>query len=538
MSVTRQPCASREYSARIRAPRSAGGRAAGARRAQPRGGRRKLAINRRRAKTERRCRQASSAGKGRGCALPPTVAARWSDGARCADRREDSVARLEDSLLSPLPPLDPCKPFERPAPFLSPPLPSSPAADVAMENPEAPSTPKRGADETSYILEGQRLNQQSDDEKYQTSLPLASFNYINSIIGSGVIGIPYAFQQAGFGMGLLLLFGVALITDYSLILMVRSGHLSGAFSYQGLMQAAFGKPGFVLLSILQFTYPFIAMVSYNVVVGDTITKVLTRMTGVEADSLLARREFVVALATIFITIPLCLYRDIAKLSKVSFLSLVFITFMCHHNTFLVYDSIENANQQQWNIVTHASVLTSCCVTVMFGIAGYATFTGYSQGDLLENYCPYDDLMNISRAAFSITILLTYPIECFVTREVIENTFFSSRENEEQSPTYQHVAITLTLVLTTYFISMTTDCLGVVLELNGVLAAVPLAYVLPALSYVKLEEGSLLSAKKLPALLLGLFGMVVAILGLVMLATNYDRIDTCSHETMNYCTNIT
>ncbi|KAK7867405.1 hypothetical protein R5R35_003834 [Gryllus longicercus] len=475
-----------------------------------------------------------------------------------------------------------------------------------MENPEAPSTPKRGADETSYILEGQRLNQQgrsriassdggftpeeeqtsdtkqlvmSDDEKYQTSLPLASFNYINSIIGSGVIGIPYAFQQAGFGMGLLLLFGVALITDYSLILMVRSGHLSGAFSYQGLMQAAFGKPGFVLLSILQFTYPFIAMVSYNVVVGDTITKVLTRMTGVEADSLLARREFVVALATIFITIPLCLYRDIAKLSKVSFLSLVFISFilvtifirmatlhdvvpstpdawqfankgiipaigimafafMCHHNTFLVYDSIENANQQQWNIVTHASVLTSCCVTVMFGIAGYATFTGYSQGDLLENYCPYDDLMNISRAAFSITILLTYPIECFVTREVIENTFFSSRENEEQSPTYQHVAITLTLVLTTYFISMTTDCLGVVLELNGVLAAVPLAYVLPALSYVKLEEGSLLSAKKLPALLLGLFGMVVAILGLVMLATNYDRIDTCSHETMNYCTNIT
>lgn len=56
-----------------------------------------------------------------------------------------------------------------------------------------------------------------------SSLPQASFNYINSIVGSGVIGIPYAFHRAGFGLGLLLLILVAYITDYSLILMVSTG---------------------------------------------------------------------------------------------------------------------------------------------------------------------------------------------------------------------------------------------------------------------------------------------------------------------------
>lgn len=56
-----------------------------------------------------------------------------------------------------------------------------------------------------------------------SSLPQASFNYINSIVGSGVIGIPYAFHRAGFGLGLLLLILVAYITDYSLILMVSIG---------------------------------------------------------------------------------------------------------------------------------------------------------------------------------------------------------------------------------------------------------------------------------------------------------------------------
>lgn len=58
-----------------------------------------------------------------------------------------------------------------------------------------------------------------------SSLPQAAFNYINSIVGSGVIGIPYAFHKAGFGLGLLLLVFVAVITDYSLILMVSDGWL-------------------------------------------------------------------------------------------------------------------------------------------------------------------------------------------------------------------------------------------------------------------------------------------------------------------------
>lgn len=39
------------------------------------------------------------------------------------------------------------------------------------------------------------------------------------------------------------------------------------------------------------------------------------------------------------------------------------------------------------------------------------------GDLLENYCWNDDLMNFGRVLFSVSILLTFPIECFVSREV-------------------------------------------------------------------------------------------------------------------------
>ncbi|XP_011499111.1 PREDICTED: putative sodium-coupled neutral amino acid transporter 11 [Ceratosolen solmsi marchali] len=444
--------------------------------------------------------------------------------------------------------------------------------------------PKKTMNEKSYILDSRKPfeDEDEDDSGKFTSLPLASFNFINSIIGSGVIGIPYALHQAGFGLGIALLIIVAVLTDYSLILMVRSGHLCGEMSYQGLMRASFGRPGFYILTALQFVYPFIAMVSYNVVVGDTVTKVLIRVTGLGKDNFIVKREFVIFLATLLVVIPLCLYRNVARLAKISFLSLVCVgfillaifirmdsmssivpshpdswrfgnlagiipsvgimafAFMCHHNTFLIYGSIERATQEKWDVVTHWSLFTSFLIAAAFGIAGYATFTGYVQGDLMENYCWTDDLMNFSRVMFSGTILLTFPIECFVTREVIMTAIRGTDEVENHDAYIagsdrKYLIITMAIISVAYLISMSTDCLGIVLELNGILAAVPLAYVLPALCYLKLEDGPLLSPKKLPAFGLLMAGIFAAVSGLLLLIFNNTSSASCAHGgVMTYC----
>lgn len=109
------------------------------------------------------------------------------------------------------------------------------------------------------------------------SLNHIGLNYINSILGSGIVGIPYALHKAGFGFGLFLLVALAFVTDYSLSLLVKSANLAGVTSYQDLVHVAFGRPGFYLLTLLQFIYPFIAMISYNVIIGDTVTKVFKRL---------------------------------------------------------------------------------------------------------------------------------------------------------------------------------------------------------------------------------------------------------------------
>lgn len=118
---------------------------------------------------------------------------------------------------------------------------------------------------------------------------------------------------------------------------------------------------------------------------------------------------------------------------------------------------------------------------------------------MENYCWDDDLMNLARILFSISILLTFPIECFASREVsMMESIYNIKHN--QIPTASQIVktiyhryilkeqfeftqekdinlekgldndtstniITLAIVFLAFVISPLTECLGPILELN-------------------------------------------------------------------------
>lgn len=429
--------------------------------------------------------------------------------------------------------------------------------------------------ETSSIGDTKQLvtDEPEKDDKSRSGIPMTSFNMVNSIVGSGVIGIPYAFKQSGFALGVILLIVTGIITDYSILLLVEGGRLSNTDTYQDVVLVAFGRPGFYLLTLLQFLYPFIAMISYNVVIGDTITKVLLRIGGDNlVNTVLVNRQFIIFLSTLLVNLPLSLYRDIAKLSKWACASVLLILFiiicvcvrvpdfehvrstpdawdfasynfaqsigimtfayMCHHNTFLIHESLENPTERRWKIVTHMSVVFAMAIMLVIGIVGYATFTGYTQGDLLENYCEVDDLMNVARFIFAITIMMTYPVECFVTRHVIENAFFAS---SEKSPLWRHFCITAAVAAVTVVVSMSTDCLGIVLTFNGVAVACPIAFILPPICVMKLRQEPVLSKANILPIFICVFGIIVFIVGFTVAIINLSEGIECSHgKEMFYC----
>ena len=71
-----------------------------------------------------------------------------------------------------------------------------------------------------------------------------------------VSGIPAALRQSGFLTGAVLLVLVAIITDYTVILLIKDAFLANKFSYQEMVTAAFGRPGYWYLTFAQFFFPF------------------------------------------------------------------------------------------------------------------------------------------------------------------------------------------------------------------------------------------------------------------------------------------
>lgn len=78
----------------------------------------------------------------------------------------------------------------------------------------------------------------------------------NSILGAGIIGLPYAVARAGFVMGIFLLITLAAVTDWTIRLVVLNAKLSGRESYTEVMHYCFGHWGSAGVSFFQFAFAF------------------------------------------------------------------------------------------------------------------------------------------------------------------------------------------------------------------------------------------------------------------------------------------
>ncbi|ELK04654.1 Putative sodium-coupled neutral amino acid transporter 11 [Pteropus alecto] len=313
------------------------------------------------------------------------------------------------------------------------------------------------------------------------------------------------------------------------------------------------------------------MISYNIITGDTLSKVFQRIPGVDPDNLFIGRRFIIVLSTVAFTLPLSLAKDIAKLGKeilnllqikpkdgarscpgdleklefydiepktddawvfakpnaIQAVGVMSFAFICHHNCFLVYGSLEERTVAKWSCIIHVSTLVSVFISILFATCGYLTFTGFTQGDLFENYCRNDDLVTFGRFCYGVTVILTYPIECFVTREVIASVFFGGNLSS-----VFHIIVTVVLITAATLMSSLIDCLGIVLELSGALCAAPLIFIIPSACYLKLSEEPRTHSDKIMSCVMLPIGAVVMVVGFVMAVTNPQD---CTHgQEMFYC----
>ncbi len=255
-------------------------------------------------------------------------------------------------------------------------------------------------------------------------------NLVNTIVGAGIIGVPYAMNESGLVAGLALIIIVAFLTDKSLRMLIETGKHANVQSYETLLEAAFGKPGFVFISCNMFIMSFGAMIAYLLVLKDTFPVVF----GIDAEDERSKRLVLVA-SSLMIILPLSLQRDMADLSKTSSISVcldllivliialsspmqesivdhggvkqvleesmvhgstLFVglgvlsfAFVCQDASFIIAGSLNRPTKERWAKVTGSSLKTCAALAIVIGVTGFLGFQEDTRGNILNNFS-FDD----------------------------------------------------------------------------------------------------------------------------------------------------
>eukprot|EP00936_MAST-01D_sp_MAST-1D-sp1_P000338 g338.t1 len=381
------------------------------------------------------------------------------------------------------------------------------------------------------------------------------FNMTNTIVGAGIIGLPYALREAGCWAGIAALVTMAALTDFSLRMLMRTAIQQRVTTYEALVQAALGRSGFTIVCIARFLFSGGAMLAYLLILGDTVTSVIassasdnTAVNSIDSDAL---RRYAILGASLLLVLPLCLLRDITHLSKTSLLSIMTVgvmemvvlaqlpnaakffnsscavgiddgtcthtfavggergnpsvlepagffpalaifafAFTCHDSSFIIISSFQKPTYQQWCRTTHISIAIATALCLLMALPGYLTFRAKTDPNLLNNYPNDDSVMTFVRALYALTMVLTYPM-CFnVCRSVLNVVFYgTAAESQITMPLRRHLLLTLPLFFVALFLALIVKELGLVLELTGAVGATAVAFVLPAVSLLRLSSSA-------------------------------------------------
>lgn len=151
-------------------------------------------------------------------------------------------------------------------------------------------------------------NEAHQEEEYLGTSPLKSviFNFLNNIIGAGIVGLPFVFKTSGLIGGLVLMVVFAFISAYSLKLLIIVAKECKQKNYEDLCQHVFGLKGYILVSITMLIFDFGATLSYLIILGDAASKLIAIW---GYDSALDR-ELIVVIVSGVIILPTVLPRDI------------------------------------------------------------------------------------------------------------------------------------------------------------------------------------------------------------------------------------
>uniref|UniRef100_A0A8C1U9I9 Solute carrier family 38 member 5a n=1 Tax=Cyprinus carpio TaxID=7962 RepID=A0A8C1U9I9_CYPCA len=365
----------------------------------------------------------------------------------------------------------------------------------------------------------------------KTSFQMSIFNLSNAIMGSGILGLAYAMANTGIILFVILLILIALLSAYSIHLLLKTAGVVGIRAYEQLGYRAFGPPGKILAACIITLHNIGGKIQhftqYERYLGYTsgfslscmvffLISVIYKKFVTECSLEHSYNETGVTESINNSTDDTCEAKFVTINPQTAFtIPIMAFAFVCHPEVLPIYTELKTPNKTRMQNVANISILAMFVMYLLTAIFGYLTFYGNVKSELLEMYSKKDTLMLCVRLAVLIAVTLTVPVVLFPIRRAVLQLLFPDKPFHW----VRHISIAVCLLflvnLLVIFVPNIRDIFGFI----GATSAPSLIFILPGIFYICIvpeEQEPLKSRPKIQALVFVTLGFIFMIMSITFI----------------------
>ena len=274
----------------------------------------------------------------------------------------------------------------------------------------------------------------------QATIASSVFNLTNTILGSGTLAVAFTCQQSGYVVFVIIMLAMAFLSHYAVTLIFKTVEMldfqhGDTITYGLLGKRLYGRVGELVAEWAVTLQQLGACIGYVVIIGDVISPITGLAGGVFTGEWLI--QLLIVMVIIF---PICLLRNMDALKFTSLVAIVCIlmtalvlavygfspalhsdvnasaagtsadpnscgqprkfpkglqvlsalpvfsfAFLCHQNTFPIYEELKDASVARISIISALSMGLAILTYILAGIGGYFAFADGTLDDILLNF---------------------------------------------------------------------------------------------------------------------------------------------------------
>ncbi|XP_069702221.1 putative sodium-coupled neutral amino acid transporter 10 [Periplaneta americana] len=377
----------------------------------------------------------------------------------------------------------------------------------------------------------------------------------NSIIGVGVLAMPFCFKQCGIVLSIVMLLLSSVLSRLACHFLLKAAIMARRRNFEFLAFHTFGPSGKTIVELCIIGFLMGTCIAFFVVVGDLGPVIVAKALNINNTASL-RQSVLVGLA-LFVVLPLGLLRNVDSLTSVCTASIGFylclvmkvmaeamphlvagdwvdkvhlwrpagmlqcipifsMALFCQTQLFEIYESLPNASLDKMNEVIRAAVNLCTGFYICVGFFGYVAFCTQSfTGNVLMSFTP-SLLSDVMKMGFVLSVGVSFPLVIFPCRASLYSLLFKRVQMPHHESTSSHIpetrfkCLTIGIISASLTVGLLIPNIELVLGLVGSTIGVLICVMFPAVAFICISTKS--TRERLLAQVLVFVGVLILVLG--------------------------